>query len=222
MDETRSTARRRASLSRQKIDSQAVIYQGPAAAAGMDRRDDRLAQRSREGLPQQRRAGRPRHVQLHRSFPSRVSGCRRSPARSSRRASGAAVCPCTSRRFCAATPRRRLLRPLQQVAEFSAGRRAHRHLRRIHPSPGGFERGPRLQCRAVRRQVADAFNWYETASSRASLGLSNTLIDVDALIVRFNTPAALAAAGWKGPPQVVKDLVNWQETQTPSQVSGVT
>ncbi len=59
-------------------------------------------------------------------------------------------------------------------------------------------------------------------SSRASLGLSNTLIDVDALIVRFNTPAALAAAGWKGPPQVVKDLVNWQETQTPSQVSGVT
>ena len=87
--------------------------------------------------------------------------------------------------------------------------------------PGGESEDRGFTLSAFEGKVQGRFNWYKSASNRASLGLSNTLIDVDARIVRYNTPAALAAAGWKGPPQQVKDLVNWREVQTPSEVSGV-
>lgn len=92
--------------------------------------------------------------------------------------------------------------------------------RPIQP-PGGASEDRGFSLSFFDNKLQTRFNWYETASSRATLGLSNTLIDVDARIVRYNTPAALAAAGWKGPPQVVKDLVNWREVQTPTEVSGV-
>lgn len=87
--------------------------------------------------------------------------------------------------------------------------------------PGGESEDRGFSLSVLEGKLQGRFNWYKTASNRASLGLSNTLIDVDARIVRYNTPAALAAAGWKGPPQQVKDLVNWREVQTPSEVSGV-
>lgn len=70
-------------------------------------------------------------------------------------------------------------------------------------------------------KLQSRFNWYETASARASLGYEGFLIETDARIVRYNTPAALAAVGWSGPPQFLKTLINWQEVQTPSQPSGV-
>jgi outer membrane receptor protein involved in Fe transport len=47
------------------------------------------------------------------------------------------------------------------------------------------------------------------------------LIETDARIVRYNTPAALAAAGWKGPSSNLKALVNWREIASSSAVSGV-
>lgn len=87
--------------------------------------------------------------------------------------------------------------------------------------PGGQSEDRGFSLSLLDGKLQTRFNWYETASSRASLGLASTLIDVDARIVRYNTPAQLAAAGWKGPSQIVKTLVNWQETETPSQISGV-
>ncbi|MBE7538194.1 MAG: hypothetical protein HS122_07265 [Opitutaceae bacterium] len=87
--------------------------------------------------------------------------------------------------------------------------------------PGGETEDRGFSLELLDGKLQARFNWYTSASNRASLGLSGTLIDVDARIIRYNTPAQLAAAGWKGPSQTVKALVNWQEVQTPSQVSGV-
>jgi outer membrane receptor protein involved in Fe transport len=87
--------------------------------------------------------------------------------------------------------------------------------------PGGTSEDRGFSLSFLEGKLQTRFNWYETASSRASLGLENTLIDVDARIIRYNNAAALAAAGWQGPSQIVKDLVNWREVQTPSEVSGV-
>lgn len=92
--------------------------------------------------------------------------------------------------------------------------------RPIQP-PGGSTEDRGFSLTLFDGKLQSRFNWYETASSRASLGYEGFLIEADARIVRYNTPAALAAAGWKGPPQFLKDLVNWQQVQTPSQVSGV-
>jgi len=87
--------------------------------------------------------------------------------------------------------------------------------------PGGTSEDRGFSLSFLEGRLQTRFNWYETSSSRASLGLDNAMIDVDARIIRYNTPAQLAAAGWQGPPEIVKQLVNWQEVQTPSQVSGV-
>lgn len=66
------------------------------------------------------------------------------------------------------------------------------------------------------------FNWFESESARASLGYQGFLAgETDARVVRYNTPAALAAAGWKGAPQFFKDLTGWQEIASPSTLSGV-
>lgn len=92
--------------------------------------------------------------------------------------------------------------------------------RPIQP-PGGISEDRGFSLSFLEGKLQTRFNWYETASNRASLGFDNAMLDVDARIVRYNTPAALAAAGWKGPTQPVKDLVNWREVQTPSEVSGV-
>ena len=92
--------------------------------------------------------------------------------------------------------------------------------RAIQP-PGGTTEDRGFSLSFFNGKLQTHFNWYETASSRASLGYEGFLIETDARVVRYNSPAALAAAGWKGPPQFLKTLVNWQEVQTPSQVSGV-
>ncbi len=66
------------------------------------------------------------------------------------------------------------------------------------------------------------FNWFESESARASLGYLNFIAgEIDARVVRYNSPAALAAAGWKGAPQFFKTLTNWQEFASASAVSGV-
>lgn len=87
--------------------------------------------------------------------------------------------------------------------------------------PGGISEDRGFSLSFFEGKLQARFNWYKSASSRASLGLINAIIDVDARIIRYNTPAQLAAAGWQGPTELVKRLVNWQEVQTPSQVSGV-
>jgi outer membrane receptor protein involved in Fe transport len=92
--------------------------------------------------------------------------------------------------------------------------------RAIQP-PGGTTEDRGFSLSLFDGKLQSRFNWYETASSRASLGYEGFLIETDARIVRYNTPAALAAAGYQGPPQFLKNLVNWQQVQTPSQVSGV-
>lgn len=87
--------------------------------------------------------------------------------------------------------------------------------------PGGQTEDRGFSLTLLDGKLNGRFNWYETSSNRATLGFANTYIDVDARIIRYNTPAQLAAAGWKGPSDIVKKLVNWQEIQTPTQVSGV-
>lgn len=87
--------------------------------------------------------------------------------------------------------------------------------------PGGTSEDRGFSLSFLEGRLQTRFNWYETESSRASLGLDNAMIDVDARIIRYNTAAQLAAAGWQGPTDTVKQLVNWREVQTPSEVSGV-
>ncbi len=87
--------------------------------------------------------------------------------------------------------------------------------------PGGTTEDRGFSLSLFEGKLQTRFNWYETASARASLGYEGFLIETDARVIRYNPPAAVAAAGWKGPPQFLKNLVNWQEVQTPSQPSGV-
>jgi hypothetical protein len=81
--------------------------------------------------------------------------------------------------------------------------------------PGGTttDRGFTLGFLGGRLQTR--FNWFETQSERATDTYPNFLIETDARIVRYNSPAALAAAGYKGSPQFLKALINWQEFTGP-------
>ncbi len=63
------------------------------------------------------------------------------------------------------------------------------------------------------------FNEYETLS-RGYFSPDGDLYQIDRRVVRENTPEALAAAGWQGPPQFYQDLVNWRVVEDPGTNSG--
>ena len=87
--------------------------------------------------------------------------------------------------------------------------------------PGGLTEDRGFSLSLLEGRLQAKFNWYQTDSVRSSLGYQGFLIETDARIVRYNTPAALAAAGYKGPPDFLKQLVNWQQVASPAQLSGV-
>lgn len=67
------------------------------------------------------------------------------------------------------------------------------------------------------------FNWYESSQDRATQGVSAFIYgETDARVVRYNSPEALAAAGWQGPPQFFKDLTDWQVLESTGTDSGYT
>ena len=77
--------------------------------------------------------------------------------------------------------------------------------------PGGTTRDRGFTLGFLGGKLQTRFNWLETDSVRATDPYPGFLTETDARIVRYNTPAALAAAGFKGPPQFLKTLINWQE-----------
>ena len=81
--------------------------------------------------------------------------------------------------------------------------------------PGGTTNDRGFTLGFLGGKISTRFNWFETASARATDTYPGFLIETDARIMRYNTPAALAAAGYKGPPQFLKTLVNWQEFSGP-------
>ncbi len=87
--------------------------------------------------------------------------------------------------------------------------------------PGGLTEDRGFSLSLFSGRLQSKFNWYQTDSVRSSLGYQGFLIETDARIVRYNTPAALVAAGFKGPPDFLKQLVNWQQIASPAQPSGV-
>ncbi|MEO6246888.1 MAG: hypothetical protein ABIQ12_15790, partial [Opitutaceae bacterium] len=88
--------------------------------------------------------------------------------------------------------------------------------------PSGSTKDYGFSVSLFEEKLQARFNWFESESARASMGYQGFLAgETDARVVRYNTPAALAAAGWKGAPQFFKDLTGWQEIASPSTVSGV-
>ena len=81
--------------------------------------------------------------------------------------------------------------------------------------PGGTTNDRGFTLGFLGGKISTRFNWFETASARATDTYPGFLIETDARIMRYNTPAALAAAGYKGPPQFLKTLINWQEFSGP-------
>jgi outer membrane receptor protein involved in Fe transport len=88
--------------------------------------------------------------------------------------------------------------------------------------PSGTTKDYGFTLSLLDEKLSARFNWFESESARASFGYQGFLAgETDARVVRYNTPAALAAAGWKGVPQFFKDLTGWQELASPSTPSGV-
>ena len=88
--------------------------------------------------------------------------------------------------------------------------------------PSGLTKDYGFSVSLLNEKLQARFNWFESDSARASLGYQGFLAgETDARVVRYNTPAALLAAGWKGAPQFFKALTGWQEIASPSTVSGV-
>jgi hypothetical protein len=81
--------------------------------------------------------------------------------------------------------------------------------------PGGTTTDRGFALGFLGGKLQTRFNWFETQSERATDTYPNFLIETDARIVRYNSPAALAAAGYKGSPQFLKALINWQEFTGP-------
>ena len=81
--------------------------------------------------------------------------------------------------------------------------------------PGGTTTDRGFTLGFLGGKLQTRFNWFETQSERATDTYPNFLIETDARIVRYNSPAALAAVGYKGSPQFLKALINWQEFTGP-------
>ncbi len=63
------------------------------------------------------------------------------------------------------------------------------------------------------------FNKYETIS-RGYFNPDGDLYQIDRRVVANNSPEALVAANWQGPPQFYQDLTNWRVVEDPGTLSG--
>ncbi len=86
--------------------------------------------------------------------------------------------------------------------------------------PGGSTEDYGFTVTAPDNKWSVRVNFYESSSERAGFGIPGFLIETDRRIIAYNSPEALAAAGYQGPPQFYRDLTQWTVVEDPGTVSG--
>ncbi len=86
--------------------------------------------------------------------------------------------------------------------------------------PGGETTDMGFSASFFNGKLVTRVNWYESASTNVNFGIPGFLFETDRRIIRYNSPEALAAAGYQGPPDFYKELTNWQIVDGASSDSG--
>ncbi len=76
--------------------------------------------------------------------------------------------------------------------------------------PGGTTEDYGFTINLLDGKFVIRYNEFETTSDNVRAGYPGFLTETDRRIIRYNSPEAIAASGYQGPPQFYKDLTGWR------------